>query len=934
MAAMVNMNSLLNGKDSRWLQLEVCREFQRNKCSRQDTECKFAHPPANVEVQNGKVTACYDSIKGRCNRDKPPCKYFHPPQHLKDQLLINGRNHLALKNALMQQMGIAPGQPVMPGQVPTVATNPYLTGIPANTYSPYFAPGHLVPTILGPDPSAVASQLGPVVSQAVPVAQQKIPRSDRLEVCREFMRSACKRAESECRFAHPQESVTTHEDGSVTVCMDAVKGRCARDPCRYFHPPLHLQAQIKAAQSRATAAFSGMVPFKRPAGEKSGIPVYQPGATTYQQLMQLQQPFVPVSCEYQSQNPSATTAIPQPQTSTTANPIIANNTNNHSMINNNSFILNNLNHLKNNNKISQVNLNSVHNSMASNGMLSINNLNNSTVNVSSSANISDIAATKINNSNSSNGVVVINTNNNVYSLKNNNIGSNTSDSSLVSNLTNKSILDTVTSTSTATTQAQSSSINTLTPSFSSTPPTVSTTPTLSTTDTSLTNTVNVSGALSSLGSSIPGQMLLSTSNLTTGTQAVDGNGIDAFNETVLLENANTFPNKASSPNATIASDCTSTAATVNSSLPCSMTTSNPTTTSSMIMSTAFSAPSEPQLKLNLLKNEQANNNISTTLTASSSDVSFSAPATPSISYSTNSQSRLYTAPHSYANVIVSHHGYTPVSSVATSAVPIAYSTAPSAYNYASYPTQSYPNQSYQAQCYPTNSYYADAATIAKEVAQKNYANAVKMAAASNALSGKPLSAAISYTGLPLNKTYVAQTPGAAAVAFSHHHQQQQAVAAAAAQAAQVAGLRLSSHTVGNALGAPPVSTPSLLPRPPTGFLQASPMMRTQPMSMPAAAASNPYAAAAAAAAAANQQYLQQQQQHFFYPGMMAGYPYSIATSGVPGLGSASGMPGMPSQMQAAQMAQMNQAAAAAAAAQASVQGSAVVLNPYKKMKTS
>ncbi|OWR55690.1 hypothetical protein KGM_214239 [Danaus plexippus plexippus] len=60
---MVNMNSLLNGKDSRWLQLEVCREFQRNKCSRPDTECKFAHPPATVEVQNGRVTACYDSIK-------------------------------------------------------------------------------------------------------------------------------------------------------------------------------------------------------------------------------------------------------------------------------------------------------------------------------------------------------------------------------------------------------------------------------------------------------------------------------------------------------------------------------------------------------------------------------------------------------------------------------------------------------------------------------------------------------------------------------------------------------------------------------------------------------------------------------------------------------------------------------------------------------
>lgn len=70
------------------------------------------------------------------------------------------------------------------------------------------------------------------------------------KVCREFMRGACKRAESECRFAHPKECVTT-DDGLVTVCMDAVKGRCTRAPCRYFHPPLHLQAQIKAAQSRA-----------------------------------------------------------------------------------------------------------------------------------------------------------------------------------------------------------------------------------------------------------------------------------------------------------------------------------------------------------------------------------------------------------------------------------------------------------------------------------------------------------------------------------------------------------------------------------------------------------------------------------------------------------------------------------------------------------
>ncbi|XP_025269630.1 uncharacterized protein LOC105257276 isoform X10 [Camponotus floridanus] len=236
--AMVNMNNLLNGKDSRWLQLEVCREFQRNKCTRPDTECKFAHPPANVEVQNGRVTACYDSIKGRCNREKPPCKYFHPPQHLKDQLLINGRNHLALKNALMQQIqqGLTPGQPLVPGQVPTVATNPYLTGMPqvGNTYSPYFAPSPIMPAIMGPaDPTGVGSPLG-VVPQTVAMPQ-KMPRTDRLE------------------------------------------------------------------------AFPGMVPYKRPAADKSGVPVYQPtGATTYQQLMQLQQPFVPVSCEYTGTPPLPT----------------------------------------------------------------------------------------------------------------------------------------------------------------------------------------------------------------------------------------------------------------------------------------------------------------------------------------------------------------------------------------------------------------------------------------------------------------------------------------------------------------------------------------------------------------------------------------------------------------------------------------------------
>lgn len=79
-----------------------------------------------------------------------------------------------------------------------------------------------------------------------------------------------------------------------------------------------------------------MLPYKRPAADKSGIPVYQPGAT-YQQLMQLQQPFVPVSCEYPSPSPSATTTIPQTSTANANNNIATvsnSNTSKNNIINN------------------------------------------------------------------------------------------------------------------------------------------------------------------------------------------------------------------------------------------------------------------------------------------------------------------------------------------------------------------------------------------------------------------------------------------------------------------------------------------------------------------------------------------------------------------------------------------------------------------------
>jgi len=71
------------------------------------------------------------------------------------------------------------------------------------------------------------------------------------QVCREYQRGVCTRTQSECRYAHPPNGMAVDADNYVTVCMDFIKGRCHRETCRYFHPPPHLQAQIKTSQQRA-----------------------------------------------------------------------------------------------------------------------------------------------------------------------------------------------------------------------------------------------------------------------------------------------------------------------------------------------------------------------------------------------------------------------------------------------------------------------------------------------------------------------------------------------------------------------------------------------------------------------------------------------------------------------------------------------------------
>ncbi|XP_058279852.1 muscleblind-like protein 3 isoform X3 [Hirundo rustica] len=240
-------------RDTKWLTLEVCREFQRGTCSRSDAECKFAHPSRSCHVENGRVIACFDSLKGRCTRDN--CKYLHPPPHLKTQLEINGRNNLIQQKTaaamFAQQMQfMLPGAQLQP--ITTFPVTPSLATSPTMAFSPYLShvsPGMgLVPAELLPNTPVLVSG-NPTVTVPGGSAGQKLMRTDKLEVCREFQRGNCTRGENDCRYAHPIDiaMIDTNEN-TVTVCMDYIKGRCSREKCKYFHPPAHLQAKIKAAQ--------------------------------------------------------------------------------------------------------------------------------------------------------------------------------------------------------------------------------------------------------------------------------------------------------------------------------------------------------------------------------------------------------------------------------------------------------------------------------------------------------------------------------------------------------------------------------------------------------------------------------------------------------------------------------------------------------------
>ncbi|XP_061404959.1 muscleblind-like protein 3 isoform X2 [Lethenteron reissneri] len=277
-------------RDTKWLTLEVCREFQRGACSRTAEECRYAHPPKHVSAPHGRVIACFDSLKGRCTREN--CKYLHPPAHLKTQLEINGKNNLIQQKNLT---AMAHMQMMAPSMLAPMHSYPQLSmySQPASPmpYLSYLSPatpglGYLPPDVLataggampGTHAALVMNAHAPGAMAAATAAGALQPgmrplRTDKLDVCSEFVRGGCPLSADDCRLAHPPErGLLDPADGRVTVCMDFVKGRCSRHKCRYFHPPLHLQAKVKALQHQANQAAAAAAIASMPTGVMTPLP--------------------------------------------------------------------------------------------------------------------------------------------------------------------------------------------------------------------------------------------------------------------------------------------------------------------------------------------------------------------------------------------------------------------------------------------------------------------------------------------------------------------------------------------------------------------------------------------------------------------------------------------------------------------------------------
>jgi hypothetical protein len=569
------------------------------------------------------------------------------------------------------------------------------------------------------------------------------------------------------------------------------------------------------------------MPYKRPHDNK-GISLYQPSAAAYQQLMQLQsqQPFIPVSCEYQSHPTHASADTIYPNTSTTT-----------------------------------LNANNIHHHLNLYSQTSINN----------ACNINQISSNNNNNNNQKNPLI------NNHNIFEHNSSNNFTTSTFFADA------DAQINTPTA----QQNSINQTSPSKVTTP-----------------------------SNNIEHKNAVVINAVAAATSPDDGDSENAL----IVQNAKIV-------SCASGNDETSVASSGEGGVECNEENQK-----------AISDASDAELQNNHLddatqtsslqsaideNNLNANSFNSATSSSPGAAASLSAIyTTSSITNNNNSNSILsrknsLTTPNQHlinsSKAPTSYTTNTPNSGKVDS-VPD-YLSASSLNNHpqAAFLSAMLYNQPYHQQLAMSQSLYSDPAQMAKEMAQKNYANALKFAVAQqnpNVAGKSPLSTLSPYSGVTLsantNAMYT-QQPGTSAS-------------------------RLASPMAPSARSFMPQLT-----RPMQNPFQQ--FIRPQmPVNM-SAAATNPYYAAAAA----HQQFLSQQQ-NLLYSGMTGSMASQqlVATSGASTTPTPYATSSYPYALTQAQAQAMNAQGLSASMMQvpqmtsqpSQTSTSAVVLNPYKKMKTS
>lgn len=109
-------------------------------------------------------------FKGKCTRKEPPCKYLHPPQHLKDQLLQNGKNNLVLRQVALAMMH---QQQQTNPQIPHAATAAAASG--SNTTPTSNSVGQFTQFTTSPNGGVNSTQANTNSTNLTPNTTQYIP---------------------------------------------------------------------------------------------------------------------------------------------------------------------------------------------------------------------------------------------------------------------------------------------------------------------------------------------------------------------------------------------------------------------------------------------------------------------------------------------------------------------------------------------------------------------------------------------------------------------------------------------------------------------------------------------------------------------------------------------------------------------------------------